>query len=60
MAALQEKFDEERAMLLQKLAEQRQEISQIHANETSALQAQLGFKRKKNIKVFWQKQYNNW
>lgn len=41
MAALQEQFDEERAMLLEKLAEQRQEISQIHANETSALQAQL-------------------
>lgn len=41
MSALQEQFDEERAMLLEKLAEQRQEISQIHANETNALQAQL-------------------
>lgn len=41
IAALNEQYDQERGMLLDKLAQQRQEISKMHASEKAALQAQL-------------------
>ena len=41
MAALHEQYDQERSMLLGKLSEQREEISQMHATEIAALKAKL-------------------
>lgn len=41
MAALHEQYDQERSMLLEKLSEQREEISKIHASELAALKAKL-------------------